>query len=329
MENGKTARVNPIERKLYGDNVRLLERGESRAVFRLPCRDGGSGIMTAYTPFPGTYLVFSAFHAKSSYQVMERSADLLALNHCKQGRYECEFEGGLCAYLGEGDCALCTLDNRQLRSGFPLEVYTGLTLIFDVPEAQPYLTAAFPALKTDLGRIEERTCRRQCLLMHAQGGMKLLLDSFYADMPEEIRMRLYRLKILELLQYLAALPRQAAENPIPYVSRERADRMKLVRARLEQDLIGNLTLRDLAGEFDMSVSLLKDRFREVFGTSPMCYRKQRRMEKGAELLRKTGMSVGEIASRLGYENASKFSAAFCSVMGSTPARYRNHFRQTG
>ena len=34
-------------------------------------------------------------------------------------------------------------------------------------------------------------------------------------------------------------------------------------------------------------------------------------------------SVAEIAQRLGYDNASKFSAAFRDVMGVTPQAYRS------
>lgn len=35
------------------------------------------------------------------------------------------------------------------------------------------------------------------------------------------------------------------------------------------------------------------------------------------------MNIADIAQRLGYDNASKFSAAFRDVMGVTPQNYRN------
>ena len=35
------------------------------------------------------------------------------------------------------------------------------------------------------------------------------------------------------------------------------------------------------------------------------------------------MNIADIAQRLGYDNASKLSAAFRDVMGVTPQNYRN------
>ena len=46
------------------------------------------------------------------------------------------------------------------------------------------------------------------------------------------------------------------------------------------------------------------------------------MKEASRLLAETDMSIMDIASDLGYSNASKFAAAYRSVTGMQPALYR-------
>jgi AraC-like DNA-binding protein len=50
--------------------------------------------------------------------------------------------------------------------------------------------------------------------------------------------------------------------------------------------------------------------------------KEHRMKKAATLLKETGDSISVIAKSVGYENQSKFSAAFKELYGQTPNEYR-------
>ena len=46
------------------------------------------------------------------------------------------------------------------------------------------------------------------------------------------------------------------------------------------------------------------------------------MERAAELLSGTGLTIAEIAARVGYDSQSKFTAAFKSRYGVLPKEYR-------
>ena len=46
------------------------------------------------------------------------------------------------------------------------------------------------------------------------------------------------------------------------------------------------------------------------------------MQVAAKCLREGRMSVTEVAERVGYENAGKFSAAFRQAFGCTPSAYQ-------
>ena len=50
------------------------------------------------------------------------------------------------------------------------------------------------------------------------------------------------------------------------------------------------------------------------------------MNLAAEMLRDSDLSIAEIGSRAGYDNAGKFTAAFKKVMKLTPSEYRKERR---
>ena len=52
------------------------------------------------------------------------------------------------------------------------------------------------------------------------------------------------------------------------------------------------------------------------------YLKEKRIQKAAELLRETNHEIGKIAGMVGYDNASKFSNSFKSIMGINPSEYK-------
>ena len=63
-------------------------------------------------------------------------------------------------------------------------------------------------------------------------------------------------------------------------------------------------------------------FKSVYGASLAAHIKQHRMERAAELLRETDMSVAEIAAAVGYESQGKFTAAFKNQFAALPTAYR-------
>ena len=48
-----------------------------------------------------------------------------------------------------------------------------------------------------------------------------------------------------------------------------------------------------------------------------------KMQAAAKMLLESDMTILEIAGCFGYDNASKFAAAFRAVLGVTPSRYRS------
>jgi len=63
-------------------------------------------------------------------------------------------------------------------------------------------------------------------------------------------------------------------------------------------------------------------FREQIGVPPRQYLEELRLQRAAQLLRSTGLPVGEIAAETGYANAFYFSSRFRKMFGKSPSEYR-------
>ena len=83
-----------------------------------------------------------------------------------------------------------------------------------------------------------------------------------------------------------------------------------------------IPLSELETIFHVSGTQIKSAYRETFGASLYADTKRRKMRAAAEALRSSERTVLEIAGSLGYDNASKFAAAFRSVYGASPTEYR-------
>ena len=105
----------------------------------------------------------------------------------------------------------------------------------------------------------------------------------------------------------------------------RADQVQLVHdvhEYLLQHMDERVTIEELARRFHINPTTLKSVFKSVYGNSLAAHIKEHRMERAAELLRGTDLSILEIAQQVGYDSQSKFTAAFKSAYQVLPKEYR-------
>jgi transcriptional regulator GlxA family with amidase domain len=81
-------------------------------------------------------------------------------------------------------------------------------------------------------------------------------------------------------------------------------------------------LASYARRCGLSVSRFSEAFREHCGVSPMTYFTELRLQRACELLDTSDLQVGEIAERLGFQDALYFSRLFRKHTGIPPTAYR-------
>lgn len=129
----------------------------------------------------------------------------------------------------------------------------------------------------------------------------------------------------ELMDYFKSDCLEFVQNK-DYVSLGNVDLLNIIKA--EKLITDNLMqgfpgISYLAKKVGLSETKLKSNFKAVYKVSAFQYYRQKQMEKAKEMLEQDNVSIKTVASLFGYENASKFSAAFKNHHGSLPSELKD------
>lgn len=84
----------------------------------------------------------------------------------------------------------------------------------------------------------------------------------------------------------------------------------------------NLNIDVIASQFGMGRTNFYRKVRELMGMSPNDYLRKCRMERAAELLNTTELTITEVCAQVGIPDAQYFSRVFKTFYGTTPSAYR-------
>ncbi len=111
-------------------------------------------------------------------------------------------------------------------------------------------------------------------------------------------------------------------NEISVVSTDEKFLMKIREIVEEHVDDPNLEIKQLASEAGLSRTNLFLKLKALTGYSPGEYIRTIRLEKAAQLLRKTELTIGEIAYQVGFKYPKYFSTCYHHQYGVTPSEYR-------
>ena len=160
-------------------------------------------------------------------------ADVMEINHCREGRFECEFANGDAAYLGVGDLAVNMLIHPTRDSWFPLSHYHGISVVVDLYAAQDTLRRVGEALNSapvDLFALRDRLCgANTCFIIRATDAIQHIFSELYTA-PSAIQSDYCKLKVLELLLFLNSGDLPSLREKRAYITRKQADTVRSIRA---------------------------------------------------------------------------------------------------
>ena len=282
----------------------------------------GNGRMRFRPMFPGVTLAHISVNTPSwPAPLLEDGAPEakgpLIINYCTRGRCELVLNDSKSVFLTAGHISLTERFARG-EYVYPGRVYEGIELFIDPETAQN----GQPMLREVFGVDIAQLCRTYC-----PDG-----ETFISrlSLPEQLNERLsagaeptaLKTAVIDLLALLQA---QTAPEPeqLTYYTRAQVEMARQVEAAICADLTRAHTARNFAQRFGVSESSIKNYFFGVFGQSIAQYAARQRMQRAAELLEGSARSIIEVANEVGYQNQSKFSAAFRRAYGLSPREYRH------
>ena len=303
----------------------LLAHSDGYSVWQFR-NETGDGTMTAYDVFPGVILSFNDFHMERYHSSYVPDRRILAIDHCREGRMEYSAGDGRIGCTSAGDMKL---DLRRQHTGefiFPSCHYHGLTVAIDLDIIGQSLSEEvkdFPVAPEEI--ITRFSLGAYPRVLHGMKEADHIFGELYR-VPEKIRIPYFKVKILELLLYLNAMTVTEDENEQPYFYRTQAEKVRAIRQFLIAHISENYTQEELSRRFDIPMTAMKTCFRSVYGEAIGAWLTGYRMNRAAELLRESDLSIAEIGSRVGYDNAGKFTVAFKKTMKLTPSEDRRERR---
>lgn len=313
------------EKLLEHQGAILLAQSDGCAVWQFR-NETGDGTMTTYEIFSGMMLAFNDFHMERYECDFVADRRMLAIDHCREGRMEYSAGDGRIGCTSAGDMKL---DLRRQHTGefiFPSCHYHGLTVAIDLDIIGQSLSEEvkdFPVAPEEI--ITRFSLGDYPRVLHGMKEADHIFGELYR-VPEKIRIPYFKVKILELLLYLNAMTVPEDENEQPYFYRTQAEKVRAIRQFLIAHISENYTQEELSRRFDIPMTAMKTCFRSVYGEAIGAWLTGYRMNRAAELLRESELSIAEIGSRVGYDNAGKFTVAFKKTMKLTPSEYRRERR---
>jgi AraC-like DNA-binding protein len=132
---------------------------------------------------------------------------------------------------------------------------------------------------------------------------------------------LYQTKAQELIYLLFNKLLSRTPDKTSPIDETDADKIYAVRALILTDLGKIPQLPELARSTGISLTKMKQLFRQVFGDSIYNYYQAARMNEAAELL--TRLSVSEVGYKIGFTNLSHFSRMFDKHHQMKPKQFKN------
>lgn len=276
----------------------------------------------SFLVYPGIALTF--FHLQAeNYQVHHaQGADVMHINHCRRGRLVWTMKEGETFFIGPGDLLLHLADCcSQSQIGLPLGSYEGVSISVELNT----LTTNPPEILKEAGIDGEKLYKKffqegHAAAMPASDQIDHIFSEFY-DLPEEVRLPYYKLKVQELLLFLSQME-ISEENAL---DRTLSSQVGVIR-NIHDDLVSHpekrVTIEELAKEYLINTSTLKTVFKAVYGQPLATYMKEYRLQYAAQLLASTDEPISKIARKVGYESPSKFTKAFKEEYRVLPSDYR-------
>ncbi|HCT90601.1 MAG TPA: AraC family transcriptional regulator [Lachnospiraceae bacterium] len=246
----------------------------------------------------------------------------IRIDHCRAGQMNREAENGGAVSLNPGSFSVCAGKAcADSALTFPAGQYRGLSILIDLQEMSS--RPPDPLKDTDIFYSVQwkRLSRTGTTLFPAGSARAESIFSALYDCPGRFRLAHRRLKVLELLLYLADAGCTCEQQPTA-LSAEQLATVRDIHDHLLLHMERRTTIEELSRQYLINPTTLKADFKSVYGTSIAAHVKEHRMEQAACLLKSSNMSIAEIAQAVGYDSQSKFTVAFKSFFQSLPRDYR-------
>lgn len=286
--------------------------------------DNGDAQVVVYHLFPGIEVAYSSVHMTDFdfglFEQGERS-NYASIHYCREGHIEQEINNEF-IYLMPGDCSISLQSEAKKMFHLPLKHYHGITIGINLGVTENKLFSYLESCDCSPVEALRHICGEAShIVLRSSETATKFFEELY-EVEEDQRLDYLRVKLPELFFRMKYAKTNRSYYDRNLVPRIQVEMVKAVSNYISSNLSEKITVKHLTKEFGVSSTYLQNAFRSVYGMPVISFIRIQKMQSAAQLLIRTNQKIDEIAEAFGYENESKFSAAFKKAMGDPPGVYR-------
>ena len=284
----------------------------------------GDANVALYPLFPGVEVTYITVHmADFDFGLFKESEkkNYATIHYCREGRIEQKVNQEF-FYLMPGDCSIAMQESPQKMYQLPLKHYHGISIGIDLDVKNNPLSSYLESCGFSPEEALNHICggMSHIVLRSSEIAKKYFEELYMVD--ENQRLDYLRMKMPELFYRMKYAKTDSSYYDRNLVPRSQVELVQLVSKHIAENLNEKITVKELTREFGISDTYLQNAFRSVYGMPVISFIRAQKMQSAAQVLIHTTRTISEVAEEYGYENESKFSAAFKKIMGDTPGVYR-------
>jgi len=293
------------------------------------------GRVTMVVLMPGVYVMDIDIRSNAIPKVLEnmggKSEFGLLVNCCFEGRCEFVMNTGEYTYLSCNEISFGT-GRSDSSFSYPSADYKGIEICImkdALRNCELELCGyRFLAPKT-MAKLSQADNVNTIVkvgdsIMRAAHGIHQEIQREEGDMPANTRGMLL-LNVMEFFEMLARRDYKV-EQTRTYFTKGQVQIAQETRKKILSDLSVRQSAKELAADFGISETSLKNYFKSVYGIGFLDFQEKIRNEKAEELLSTTDMGILAISQAVGFSTQSHFSAFFKKIHGYSPLEYRRRVK---
>jgi AraC-like DNA-binding protein/mannose-6-phosphate isomerase-like protein (cupin superfamily) len=288
------------------------------------------GIITSY---PNDELAAKKFVIRRKLKyipIIQHKHDYIEIVYVLEGSFIQNIKGRQLE-MRKGD--LCILDRNVVHSSLPL---TESDVVINILMTAEFFDGIFMHLLSDDNYVSNFIINSLYSKSKAQNFLKhhVKEDSVIKILLENLLLEYYSVAITSsaaingyLLILFTELSREMTNKNGELIHDEK-HKVKEEILKYIRDRYKDTNLKEMADSFHFHPSYLSSFIKQEFGKNYKDLLLDVRMSEASHLLKKTDMTIENIAFEVGYTNHSYFYKVFKKTYGMTPAEYKTNFKKT-
>ncbi|GAA0076468.1 response regulator [Clostridium sp. CTA-5] len=169
--------------------------------------------------------------------------------------------------------------------------------------------------------IKQKNKDIKIILMSVYDNFEFLQKALQIKADDYLLKPLKPEKVIEILsEYIKNNEKQSLDENL-----SNEDKLKLALIYIEKNFKTDITLKNVADYMNYSTTYFSKSFKKYVGVNFNKYLTDLRMKEAKSVLKKTNVSINDLAFNLGYNEPNYFCKVFKKIAGITPSEYRDKY----